>query len=115
MKKGLFCVMVCVMTMFAQQALASFACTGVPRVAMNVGGSVLINIGYGWHSICSPTTTINNVSPDNCRELHKEFMLAQATNKAITFYYDYNNTSGKTCSTLGNWVTPNPFPYFILF
>ena len=94
---------------------AAFTCSGVPQVAMNLGGSMLINNGYGWHVICSPATTLNNIPPENCRELHKEFMLAEALNKTVTFYYDYNNTTRKTCADLGSWVSPDPFPYFVTF
>jgi len=93
-------------------ANASFTCTGVPSTALNASGTLWINYGYGVHAICNVNERVNGISPQHCRALHTEFLQAKIRGKGVTLYF---RDTGDTCGTLGNWVTPNPFPYYFKF
>lgn len=106
------------------------ACSAkVLNVAMTPGGELAIHAqGLGWWYMCQLQTTTNvnvyptatgsnivTIAPETCQALMAQMLTAKATQKDVLFYLDYNTLPTPSCASgmAGNWIIPNPYPYFM--
>jgi hypothetical protein len=86
-------------------AAASYQCSGkVSSLGMYSGGEVITNIGYGHWTVCSTTPAARGISTSTCRAWYAALLSAKATDSNVTVHLD-----NQTCSSPGDWATPNAF------
>ena len=97
----------------APSTAGTFSCSGeVQSVAFHpTAGTLQVNTGHGVHYLCKIHESFNGVHPDICKAWYSMFLTAQASGREVRQYY--NDSAGTSCSTLGNWVVPNPMPYYV--
>ncbi|MFL0803277.1 MAG: hypothetical protein K6L81_06140 [Agarilytica sp.] len=102
-------LIVCAFRSYAE----TFSCSGkVKNVAIGPTTAILqVNSGYGMHYLCSFKEVKNGVDPETCKAWYSMFLAAQASKREVS--QSYSTSSGETCASLGSWVTPDPFPYFV--
>ena len=110
-KVSIFCVGLTLL-IGSLTANAGVACTGAV-IGLAIGptsGVLQVNNGYGWHYLCQFSGVYNGVHPDTCKAWYSMFLTARASGKQVSQYYD----DGTVCESLGSWMVPTPFPYFVL-
>lgn len=100
--------------MLSSPAVAvNFSCGGVVNyLGLNMGGNVVVNLGYGFHAICNISNVTDGVDGDTCRAAYSLLLAANTTKRPVLLYFDSNQTSvgGATnCGALGTWVTRVPY------
>lgn len=102
-------------SIFSISALADYSCTGyVAKIAMHpINGLLQVDAGYGVHYLCKIGAEENGVTAESCAALYSSFLAAQASGRQVTLAYNENGGTAQNCSELGNWTTPDPFPYHV--
>lgn len=99
--KHLLCILL-VMLVANIPAKAYYTCTGpVTGLSLSNGGVVTIS---GFNGIvdgylCQIGASANNVSSDTCKAMYARLLIAEATGKSLTLYFN----DSLTCSTQPNW------------
>ncbi|HET9863621.1 MAG TPA: hypothetical protein VFP37_09285 [Steroidobacteraceae bacterium] len=77
-----------------------------------------MDVGFGIWRICSVSSTYagngQNYTPEACRSWYAGILSAQKVGSKVMFFFSSSasGANGPACS-LGNWVLPNPSPYFM--
>jgi hypothetical protein len=101
----------------------------IHHVAVVGWGDVYVNSDLGWWIMCSLNTDFavsylpgsgnpSTVSPAVCQSWLAMFTSAKLSQYNFGFAQDYGPgqvAPACTHNSSGNWVVPNPFPYFVVF
>jgi hypothetical protein len=76
----------------------------VGHVSTNRGNEVLMEsfAGSSWIMLCSLTSTVNSVTPENCKAVFAQLLAAQLAGKKVRLWF--NDNDGRTCSTQPSWT-----------
>lgn len=96
---------------------AAVTCEGpVYSVSIEPDGGVWTHYGYGWHRVCflnrdwsvyrTPSGNPVTVNPETCAGLMSSLMTSKSTGRKIKPSFNRDDCN------IGNWVDPNPAPYF---
>jgi hypothetical protein len=105
---------------FASSPAVAVVCQGVVLNAdIQADGLVVVNFGYGHNSVCylNSNLTVNRgpaygavtITPTTCQALYSMFLTSKTTGKYISPHFDRPDCN------IGNWVIPNPYPYYWMF
>jgi hypothetical protein len=85
-----------------QAQAAVYSCEGsVGNVTTARGGDLLLETfaGSSWMILCNLTTTLNGMTPDQCKTVYSQLLAAQLAGKKVRLWFNDN----LTCSTQGGW------------
>ena len=102
--------------------------TKIGSVGHDLEGAVWIGTGLGWWRVCNTTSAMqvfslpgsagpSSIPVGSCEALLAQFMTARETQRNVIFFMDFGAAAAPACAPgmLGQWVTPNPYPYYIEF
>lgn len=114
----------------SQASAAALQCTTtISDVEVSPWGIVTVRaVNLGWWYMCDlnssmtiyygpGNTNSGTISPAVCQAYLAKFLTAKTTQLNMTFASDFGSTTLPSCSDayLGQWVVPNPYPYWVDF
>lgn len=134
-RRRLACVVASVLSlaMIAHAPSASAAtvqCVSkISDVAVSPWGTLTIRVvNLGWWYMCDMNSNVTvylspnsgnatTITPAVCEAYLAKFLTAKTTQLNVTFTTDFGSTTPPSCSDgyLGQFVAPNPYPYWVDF
>ena len=102
-------------------ANANFTCYGpITYLGVTPNGVLYTNIGFGVWQICNVSGSFTGngqtFTADACRAWYAAFLAAKRSDTNVVIYFESSaaGSNPPECTALGNWVMPNPSPYFFI-